>query len=40
MTYLAAAVQSQGAVIKGEIGNMCVDIMMDSGSSISLIMES
>ena len=38
---VVAAVWSQGAVIKGVLGNMCVDVMMDSGgSSISLIMES
>lgn len=37
---VVAAVRSQGAVIKGELGNMCVEIMMDSGSSISLVMES
>ena len=35
-----AAVWSQGVVIKGVLGNMCVDVMMDSGSSISLIMGS
>ena len=37
---VVAAVRSQGAVIKGKLGNVCVDVMMDSGSSISLVMES
>ena len=37
---VVAAVQSQGAVIKGGLGDRGVDVMMDSGSSISLVMES
>ena len=36
---VVAAVRSQGAIVQGKLGNMCVEIMMDSGSSISLIME-
>ena len=37
---VVAAVRSQGAIVKGELGNVCVEVMMDSGSSISLMMES
>ena len=37
---VVAAVRSQGAVIKGGLGDRGVDVMMDSGSSISLAMES
>lgn len=34
---VVAAVRSQGAIVKGELGNVCVEVMMDS---ISLMMES
>ena len=37
---VVAAVRSQGAVVKGGLGDRGVDVMMDSGSSISLVMES
>ena len=37
---VVAAVKSQGAIVKGELGGLCVEVMMDSGSSISLMMES
>ena len=37
---VVAAVKSQGAIVKGELGGLCVKVMMVSGSSISLMMES
>ena len=37
---VVAAVKSQGAIVKGDLGGLCVKVMMDSGSSISLMMES
>ena len=37
---IIAAVRSQGAVVKGGIGSKTTEIMMDSGSSISLVIES
>ena len=37
---VVAAVKSQGAIVKGELGGLCVEVMMDPGSSISLMMES
>ena len=38
---VVAVVRSQlGAIVKGELGNTYVDVMLDSGSSISLIKES
>ena len=37
---VVAAVRSQGAIVNGQLGNMHVDVMLDSGSSISLIIES
>ena len=37
---VVAAVRSQGAIVNGQLGNTHVDVMLDSGSSISLTMES
>ena len=37
---VVAVVRSQGAIVKGQLGNTCVEVMLDSGSSISLIKES
>ena len=34
-----AAIQTSAAVIKGELSNKEVDMMLDSGSSISLVQE-
>ena len=34
---VVAAVRSQGAIVSGQLGNMCVEVMLDSGSSISLL---
>ena len=36
---IIAAVRSQGAVVKGKLGSKTTEIMMDSGSSISLVIE-
>ena len=37
---VAAVVRSQDPTVKGQLGNTCVEVMLDSGSSISLIKES
>ena len=37
---IIAAVRSQGAIVKGRLGSKTTEIMMDSGSSISLVIES
>ena len=37
---VVAVARSQGAIVKGQLGNTCVEVMLDSGSSISLIKES
>ena len=34
---VVAVVRSQGAIVKGQLGNTRVEVMLDSGSSISLI---
>ena len=37
---VVATMKPQSATVSGELENMCVEVMPDSGSSISLIMES
>ena len=37
---IIAAVRSQGSIVKGKLGTNTTEIMMDPGSSISLVIES
>ena len=37
---VVAVVRSQDLIVKGQLGNTCIEVMLDSGSSISLIKES
>jgi len=37
MTVTVAVVRSQAVVVRGELGDKTVDIMLDSGFSVSLV---
>ena len=37
MTFTVAVVKSQATVVKGQLGGVAVDLMLDSGSSVSLV---
>ena len=40
MTVTVALVKSQATIVKGELGGKAVDVMLDSGSSVSLVQSS
>ena len=37
ITEVLVAIRSSAAVVKGELGQVAVDMMLDSGSSVSLV---
>ena len=37
MPVTVAVVRSQATMVKGELGGVAVDVMLDSGSSVSLV---
>ena len=37
MTVTVAVVKSQATIVKGQLGGVAVDLMLDSGSSVSLV---